>query len=141
MTPKTPPPLDVLRRFAPGTTLRDGAELIFRQGTGVLMVLGSSGQIDDLCTGGFRFADVPVTAQRIAELAKMDGGIVIDDATNTITRANVHFIPTLGFPPTKPAPASGQPIGSPRRPACRSSQLARRGEILPWYSSATNGSC
>ena len=62
------------------------------------MVLGSSGQIDDLCTGGFRFADVPVTAQRIAELAKMDGGIVIDDATNTITRANVHFIPDPRIP-------------------------------------------
>ena len=98
MTPKSPPPLDVLRRFAPGTTLRDGAELIFRQGTGVLIVLGSSGQIDDLCTGGFRFADVPVTAQRIAELAKMDGGIVIDDGTNTITRANVHFIPDPRIP-------------------------------------------
>ncbi|MGB5168981.1 MAG: DNA integrity scanning diadenylate cyclase DisA, partial [Acidimicrobiia bacterium] len=98
MTPKAPPPLDVLRQFAPGTTLRDGAELIFGQGTGVLMVLGSSGQIDDLCTGGFRFADVPVTAQRIAELAKMDGGIVVDDATNTITRANVHFIPDPRIP-------------------------------------------
>ena len=98
MTPKSPPPLDVLRRFAPGTTLRDGAELIFRQGTGVMMVLGASGQVDDLCTGGFRFADVPVTAQRIAELAKMDGGIVIDDATNTITRANVHFIPDPRIP-------------------------------------------
>ena len=98
MTPKSPPPLDVLRQFAPGTTLRDGAELIFGQGTGVLMVLGSSGQIDDLCTGGFRFADVPVTAQRIAELAKMDGGIVVDGATNTITRANVHFIPDPRIP-------------------------------------------
>lgn len=98
MTPTTPPPLDVLRRFAPGTTLRDGAELVFRQGTGILMVLASSSEIDDLCTGGFRFADVPVTAQRIAELAKMDGGIVIDDATHTITRANVHFIPDPRIP-------------------------------------------
>jgi len=98
MTPKSPPPLDVLRRFAPGTTLREAAELIFRQGTGALLVLGSSDQIDDLCTGGFRFADVPITPQRIAELAKMDGGIVIDQASNTITRANVHFIPDPRIP-------------------------------------------
>jgi diadenylate cyclase len=98
MTPNTPPPLDVLRRFAPGTTLRDAAELIFSQETGVLLVLGSSDQIDDLCTGGFRFADVPITAQRIAELAKMDGGIVIDERSNTITRANVHFIPDPRIP-------------------------------------------
>src|SRR5680860_458546 len=98
MTPNTPPPLDVLRRFAPGTTLRDAAELIFSQETGALIVLGSSDQIDDLCTGGFRFADVPITAQRVAELAKMDGGIVIDERSNTITRANVHFIPDPRIP-------------------------------------------
>lgn len=98
MTPKALPPLDVLRRFAPGTTLRDAAELVFQQGTGMLMVIAASSDIDDLCTGGFRFVDVPVTAQRIAELAKMDGGIVIDDATKTISRANVHFIPDPRIP-------------------------------------------
>lgn len=98
MTPQPPLPVDVLRRFAPGSTLRDAAELIFRQGTGVLLVLGPSSQIDDLCTGGFRLSDVPVTAQRIAELAKMDGGIVVDDGTNTISRANVHFIPDPRIP-------------------------------------------
>lgn len=64
----------------------------------MLMVLGASAHIEDLCTGGFRFVDVPVTAQRIAELAKMDGGIVIDDATKTIARANVHFIPDPRIP-------------------------------------------
>jgi len=98
MTRTTPPSLDVLRRFAPGTTLRDAVELIFRQGTGALLILSSNDEIDDLCTGGFRFADVPITSQRIAELAKMDGGIVIDEASNTITRANVHFIPDPRIP-------------------------------------------
>jgi diadenylate cyclase len=98
MTLKAPPPLDVLRRFAPGTTLRDAVELVFQQGTGLLMILAPSTEIDDLCTGGFRFVDVPITAQRIAELAKMDGGIVIDDVTKTISRANVHFIPDPRIP-------------------------------------------
>ncbi len=98
MTTKAPPPLDVLRRFAPGTTLRDAVELVFQQGTGMLMILAPSAEIDDLCTGGFRFVDVPVTAQRIAELAKMDGGIVIDNVTKTISRANVHFIPDPRIP-------------------------------------------
>lgn len=73
-------------------------ELVFQQGTGMLLVLASSSEIDDLCTGGFRFVDVPVTAQRIAELAKMDGGIVIDDSTKTVSRANVHFIPDPRIP-------------------------------------------
>ncbi len=91
-TDKTPP-LDVLRRFAPGTVLREAARLIFNQGTGALIVIGPADDIEEISTGGFKLRDVPVTAPRIAELAKMDGGIVIDDETNTIDRANVHFIP------------------------------------------------
>jgi len=35
-----PPPLEVLRRFAPGTVLREAARLIFNQGTGALIVIG-----------------------------------------------------------------------------------------------------
>jgi diadenylate cyclase len=37
--------------------------------------------------------DSKFTAQRLAELSKMDGGIVVDDERGLITRANVHFIP------------------------------------------------
>ncbi len=87
------PPLDVLRRFAPGTVLREAARLIFNQGTGALIVIGPESAVEPLSTGGFRLRDLPVTAPRIAELAKMDGGIVIDDQSNTIERANVHFMP------------------------------------------------
>lgn len=93
-----PPPLDVLRRFAPGTVLREAARLIFNQGTGALIVIGPEAEVDRFSTGGFRLSDVPVTAQRIAELAKMDGGIAIDDETHTILRANVHFIPEPTIP-------------------------------------------
>jgi diadenylate cyclase len=73
-------------------------ELIMRRGTGALVVLGAGPKVDDVCTGGFDLVDVPYTAQRLAELAKMDGGIVVDDELGTITRANVHFIPdpTIG---------------------------------------------
>ena len=92
------PPLEVLRRFAPGTVLREAARLIFNQGTGALIVIGPEDEVDSLSTGGFRLRDVPVTAQRIAELAKMDGGIVVDDESNTIERANVHFIPDPNIP-------------------------------------------
>jgi len=93
MTPNVAAPIDLLRRFAPGTKLRDAVELIMRRGTGALVVLGAGPKVDDVCTGGFDLVNVPYTAQRLAELAKMDGGIVVDDALGTITRANVHFIP------------------------------------------------
>jgi diadenylate cyclase len=84
---------EVLRRFAPGTPLRVAVELIHAQGTGALILIGSGNNLEDLCSGGFHLYETGFTAQRIAELAKMDGGIVIDDERNLITRANVHFIP------------------------------------------------
>ncbi len=93
MTSRAPDSKEVLRRFAPGTPLRVAVELIHAQGTGALIVIGSGPTLDALCSGGFFLRDTAFTAQRIAELSKMDGGIVIDDERNLITRANVHFIP------------------------------------------------
>ncbi|MGI9528253.1 MAG: DNA integrity scanning diadenylate cyclase DisA [Acidimicrobiia bacterium] len=93
MTPNTPASLDLLRRFAPGTPLRTAAELIMAQGTGALVVIGTGPKVDEVVTGGFWLDDAPFTAQRLAELAKMDGGIVIDDDVTVIKAANVHFMP------------------------------------------------
>jgi diadenylate cyclase len=93
MPSRVPDSNEVLRRFAPGTPLRIAVELIHAQGTGALIVTGSGANLEALCSGGFRLHDTAFTAQRIAELSKMDGGIVIDDERNLITRANVHFIP------------------------------------------------
>jgi diadenylate cyclase len=64
-----------------------------QQGTGALILFGSGPDVDAVCTGGFRLTGATFTAQRVAELAKMDGGIVVDDASNEILRANIHFIP------------------------------------------------
>jgi diadenylate cyclase len=93
MPSRAPDSHEVLRRFAPGTPLRVAVELIHAQGTGALILIGSGSGLEDLCTGGFHLHETTFTAQRIAELSKMDGGIVIDDERNLITRANVHFIP------------------------------------------------
>ena len=85
--------LETLRRFAPGTPLRDAVDLILRQGTGALIVIGSGPAIDQVSSGGFNLENTEFTAQRMAELAKMDGGIVVDGDAGLIMRANVHFIP------------------------------------------------
>jgi diadenylate cyclase len=58
-----------------------------------LIVIGAGSRLDALSSGGFHLHETAFTAQRLAELAKMDGGIVVDDEQNLITRANVHFIP------------------------------------------------
>jgi diadenylate cyclase len=89
--------LDVLRRVAPGTDLRQGLERILRANTGALIVLGTPPQVESLFTGGFRI-DVPFTAQRLSELAKMDGAMVLDEAATRILWANVHLMPDKGVP-------------------------------------------
>jgi diadenylate cyclase len=85
--------LDIRRRFAPGTRLREAVDLVIRQGTGALVVVGNGPTVEAACSGGFFLAEAEFTAQRLAELAKMDGGIVIDDHATRIVRANVHFNP------------------------------------------------
>ena len=64
-----------------------------QQGTGGLVLFGSGPTVDEVCTGGFHLAGAAFTAQRVAELAKMDGGIVVDESRGEILRANVHFMP------------------------------------------------
>lgn len=93
MVSRPPDSYDVLGRFAPGTPLRIAVELINAQGTGALIVIGSGPKLEELSSGGFYLQDTTFTAQRVAELAKMDGGIVVDDEKSLITRANVQFIP------------------------------------------------
>jgi diadenylate cyclase len=93
MTPQTAASLELLRRFAPGSPLRDAAELVMSQGTGALVLIGTGPKIDAVTAGGFTLEGATFTAQRLAELAKMDGGIVVDDEAAQIHAANVHFIP------------------------------------------------
>jgi len=68
------------------------------QGTGALVVIGTGPEVDAVCTGGFILDNAKFTAQRLAELAKMDGGIVVDDRSGKILSANVHFMPDPDIP-------------------------------------------
>jgi diadenylate cyclase len=81
-----------LAAVAPGTALRDGLERILRGRTGALIVLGYDPAVEEICTGGFPL-DVEFSATRLRELAKMDGGIVVDAEISRILRAAVQFVP------------------------------------------------
>ncbi len=83
---------EVLALLAPGTPLREGIERIIRAGRGALIVIGWSPQIEPLVSGGF-VIDIAATSQRIAELAKMDGALVLDADAGRVLRANVHLVP------------------------------------------------
>ena len=74
------------------TALRDGLERILRGSTGALIVLGHGKQVQGLVTGGFTL-DVEFTAQRLRELAKMDGAVVLTEDLTRIVRAGVQLVP------------------------------------------------
>ena len=87
----------VVAAMAPGTELRDGLERILRASTGALIVLGYDDAVAGICSGGFRL-DVPFSATRLRELAKMDGAIILDAAADTIVLAAVHLMPDPALP-------------------------------------------
>ncbi|BAN04022.1 putative DNA integrity scanning protein DisA [Ilumatobacter coccineus YM16-304] len=91
-----------LARVAPGTPLRDGIERVVRSKAGALLVLDDGPDVLSICSGGF-LVDAPYSPQRLSELAKMDGAIIISGDGGRIARANVHLVPD----PTVPTSETG----------------------------------
>ena len=89
--------LSTLAAVAPGTALRDGLERILRGNTGALIVLGYDRAVESVCTGGFT-VDVEFTAQRLRELSKMDGAVVVAGDLSRIVRASVQLVPDAAIP-------------------------------------------
>lgn len=85
--------LEVLSRVAPGTELRTALERIGQQGNGALVVIGSGPEIEEVTAGGFVLSGADFTAARLAELAKMDGAVILDEGGARILRANAHLMP------------------------------------------------
>lgn len=86
-----------LARVAPGTPLRGGIDRVVRAKAGALLVLDDGLDVLSICSGGF-LVDAPFSPQRLSELAKMDGAIIISSDGSRIARANVHLVPDPSVP-------------------------------------------
>jgi diadenylate cyclase len=84
--------LAALRLVAPGTQLREGLDRILQARMGALIVVGDGPEVLSVCSGGF-LLDAEFTPQRLSELAKMDGAIILASDTSRVARANVHLVP------------------------------------------------
>jgi len=83
----------ILKQVAPGTPLRDAINLIVQQESGALIVFGGGPQVESLVSGGFRLSDAEFSPQRLAELAKMDGAILLTEEADQILGANIQLNP------------------------------------------------
>jgi len=86
-----------LRLVAPGTQLREGLDRILQARMGALIVVGDGPEVLSVCSGGF-LLDAEFTPQRLSELAKMDGAIILATDCSRVARANVHLVPDPNVP-------------------------------------------
>jgi diadenylate cyclase len=91
---------DALAMVAPGRPLRDGLDRILRAKRGGLVVVGDGPDVLSICSGGF-LLDAEFSPQRLSELAKMDGAIILASDASRIARANVHLMPDPSIPTTE----------------------------------------
>ena len=105
-----------IKKTAPGTALRTALDMIIGGNLGALICVGDSENV--IAAGGDGFPlDVSFTANRLFELCKMDGAVVLDGGLNKILRANYHLNPN----PTVPTSETG----TRHRTAARMSLLTK----------------
>lgn len=91
--PKQKDFIDVLRMLAPGTALRTAIDDILRANMGALIAL-DNGDLEDVIEKGFRI-NARFSSQRLVELAKMDGAIILSADAKRILYANTLLVPSL----------------------------------------------
>jgi len=85
--------LDFLKLVSPGTSLRTVIDDILRSNLGAMIVFDSSTiQIQSIFEGGFRI-NSRFTSQKLFELCKMDGAIIVSRDLKRILYANVLVNP------------------------------------------------
>jgi diadenylate cyclase len=125
-----------LEKVAPGTPLREGLDYIIAARTGALIVIGDRAEVEPLCNGGFTI-DTGFSAQRLYELAKMDGAIILDDDCRHIVRANVHLVPDATLPTTETGMRHRTAERVSRQTRALVISISQRREVVSLYLNGT----
>lgn len=105
-----------IRLTAPGTALRHALDMIIAGHMGALICIGDTENVLAAGDDGFKL-NISFTANRLFELSKMDGAIVIDKGLTQILRANYHLNPDPSLPTSE--------TGMRHRTAARMSLLTK----------------
>lgn len=89
--------LKFLKLVSPGTSLGQGLKIILQAGTGGLIVVGDTEKVLSAIEGGFK-VDCYLTPTSLAELAKMDGAIILSEDIKRILYANTQLVPDYLIP-------------------------------------------
>ena len=89
--------VEALRMTAPGTALRQALDMIIAGHMGALICVGDEDKVLASGNDGFPL-NISFTANRLFELSKMDGAIVIDNNLTQILCANYHLNPDPSLP-------------------------------------------
>ena len=88
--------LKIFEVVQPGTRLREGLDNILDGNKGALIIIGYDEEVEKILDGGF-YLDCEYTPERLFELSKMDGAIILDEKVTKILYANVHLQPDNRF--------------------------------------------
>lgn len=88
--------LEYIKKVAPGTALRTVISDLIRADLGALIVFETP-ELEKIIEGGFK-VNCRFTPQRLFELCKMDGAIVVSQDLRRIIHANVLLIPDPATP-------------------------------------------
>ena len=80
--------MSALGVVAPGTPLRSGLDRILQAKMGGLVVVGDGPEVLNICSGGF-LLDAAFSPQRLSELAKMDGAIILASDASRIAETSI----------------------------------------------------
>jgi len=85
--------LDVLKILSPGTAIRTALDDILRARMGALIVIEKEGLLN-IVEGGFKI-NCKFSPQKLVELAKMDGAIILSEDFKKILYANTLLTPSI----------------------------------------------
>ncbi len=90
--------LEKIRMLAPGTGLRKAVDDIVMANVGALLFfVNNIKKYADIIQGGFH-VDTSFSPEKLYELSKMDGAVVLDEEASKIFAANVHLVPDPRIP-------------------------------------------
>ncbi len=86
----------IFKIISPGSKLREAVGRIQEAKLGALIVLGNPEELKDVMGGGFEL-NAKYSPQRVYELSKMDGAIILSEDIETIYGANIQLQPNYNI--------------------------------------------